>query len=105
MKVDHLRYLMRRWRFARAPKLRAFHGRDRSSNGVVLPSLALLGAGVCVGVAATLLLTPRSSAELRHDLNASARRLRRMLDQRSAGTQRQTERVGREQDVCSDMLP
>jgi hypothetical protein len=53
--------------------------RRRAFAGLVLPSLALLGAGAIVGTVASVLLVPRSRSELRRDLKLGAQHVRRKL--------------------------
>lgn len=53
--------------------------RRRAFTGLVLPSVALIGAGALVGTLAAMLLVPRSGPELRRDLKLGAQHVRRKL--------------------------
>ena len=72
----------RRRRGLRAGRILAAAGLGegrKSFTGLVLPSVALLGAGALVGTLAAVLLVPRSGPELRRDLKLGAQHVRRKL--------------------------
>jgi hypothetical protein len=66
---------------------------------VMLPSIALLGAGTILAAAAAFLLAPRSASELRHGLSAAAKQLRRRLDKHATGRQRRAAHQPREREL------
>jgi hypothetical protein len=56
--------------------------RAKRRGRVVLPSIALLGAGTVLAAAAAFLLAPRSTSDLRRELSDAAKQLRRRIDER-----------------------